>query len=82
MHPPLRRCAHLALDLLSWRAFRFGSDEVVFGIDLEEMVEYYEQHGGASEEDGQAVELRVGDHVGRGVRRGDGRWSFGCDGSG
>lgn len=29
------------------------------------MVEYYEQHSGASEEDGELVELVVGNHVDR-----------------
>ena len=51
---------------------------MVVGIDLEEMIEYYEQHGGDSEKYGQGVELGVGDHGG-GLRGelAEGSWS--CD---
>lgn len=41
---------------------------MVFRVDFEEVIQYYEHHGRASEEDGERVELAVGDHVGRAVR--------------
>lgn len=44
----------------------------VLGVDLEEMVEDDHEHGGAAEEDGERVELRVGDH-GCGSGSGGGR---------
>lgn len=34
----------------------------VFGIDFEEVVEDDQEHGSAAEEDGEGVELGVGDH--------------------
>lgn len=34
----------------------------VFGVDFEEVVENDQEHGGAAEEDGEGVELGVGDH--------------------
>lgn len=33
-------------------------------VDLEEVVEHNEEHSGGAEEDGEAVEIVVGDHVG------------------
>lgn len=40
---------------------------MIVGIDLEEMIDYDKEHGGASEEYGQRVKLAVGDHVGDGL---------------
>ena len=37
---------------------------MIVGIDLEEMIDYDKEHGGASEEYGQRVKLTVADHVG------------------
>jgi hypothetical protein len=44
----------------------------VFGIDFKEVVEDDQEHGGAAEEDGEGVELGVGDHgcCSRGLRVG------------
>lgn len=38
---------------------------MVFRVDFKEMVEHYEKHGGASEEDGEGVKLAVGYHLDR-----------------
>ena len=44
-------------------AFEICRKSLVFGVDLEEMVENDEKHGCTSEEKSQTVELVVGDHV-------------------
>lgn len=45
------------------RRGRGGGRRVVSGVDLEEMVEDYEEHGEGAEEDGERVQGRVGYHV-------------------
>jgi len=55
------------------RSSRFGGKRIgfalgaeilagVFGVDFEEVVEDDQEHGSATEEDGEGVELGVGDH--------------------
>jgi hypothetical protein len=54
---------HSALDL-SCEGLGLLCCDVLFRIDFEEMVQDNEDHGGASEEDGEGVELVVGYHLG------------------
>ena len=42
----------------------FFIDVVVDCVDFKEVVQHDHQHGGAAEEEGERVELRVGDHFG------------------
>ena len=55
------------------RSSRFGGKRIgfalgaeiragIFGVNFEEVVEDDQEHGGATEEDGEGVELGVGDH--------------------
>ena len=69
-------CSHspaLCFPVQRNRSSRFGGKRIgfalsaeilagVFGVDFEEVVEDDQQHGGAAEEDGEGVELGVGDH--------------------
>lgn len=56
---------HLYLNFASRDGLRFHSCRFLLGVDFEKVVEYYEQHSGAAEEDGELVELVVGNHVDR-----------------
>jgi hypothetical protein len=53
---------------LCCRGFRFLGRCVFFRVDFEEVIQDDEHHGGASEEDGERVELAV-------------RYHLGCDGA-
>lgn len=53
--PRLARCSLLV---------RFLGRDVIFRVDLEEVVENDEEHSRTSEEDGERVKLAVGDHFG------------------
>lgn len=60
-HTPLcRRGASPRRPLLALCA---GSGYVVFGVDFEEVVQHDHHHGAGAEEDGETVEVVVGDHL-------------------
>lgn len=73
-HMGMHRCSHVVRGTLgsapsclhlARRSPRLLLRNVILRIDLEEVVKNDQEHGCASEEDGECVELVVGNHLGR-----------------